>query len=161
MPRTDGAGIEEARRHFGRGDPNRSAICRRLQLPRAHRQQSDDVFGGGNLVGALARARVERGKKGSHTRRQRPTRAYLPRMVPSLAAANSKPRASISIIATRLIRTTPDRAMDRGTTLIYLGEPEAAIEVMNYGNSSQSVSSGFPTSPIWRRRISLPAATMT
>ena len=33
-------------------------------------------------------------------------------------------------IATRLNPNDADRAMDRGTTLMYLGEPEAAIEVM-------------------------------
>ncbi len=36
-------------------------------------------------------------------------------------------------MATRLNPNDPDRAMDRGTTLIYLGEPEAAIEVMTTG----------------------------
>ena len=38
-------------------------------------------------------------------------------------------RAQLAV-ATRLNPNDADRAMDRGTTLMYLGEPEAAIEVM-------------------------------
>jgi TolB-like protein/class 3 adenylate cyclase len=36
-------------------------------------------------------------------------------------------------IATRLNPNDADRAMDRGTTLVYLGQPEKAIEVMSAG----------------------------